>query len=228
MMKYFLVSSQIKQHEGGEGHEEHEEETLSSFRPFALSPFRLFVLSPFRPFNFIVGTILILLFTGCATTAEINRTTYTSPANNRLWTSALRDSEEINRYQVNIQVKGNNITGMCMLKKSDEGWRGTLINEFGVKAFDFIITPKKCKLLNTIAMMNKWYIRNTIADDLHFLFEIDNPTVSFQSKTTRIEQDGTLIIALKKKKSITLSTDNSLTLYNLKRKIVYSLNKIPQ
>jgi hypothetical protein len=115
-----------------------------------------------------------------------------------------------------------------MLKKDDAGWRGTLVNEFGVKAFDFIVTPSKCELLHTIAMMNKWYIRRTIAGDLHFLFEIDNPGVSFQSKTTRTEQNGALEIALKKKKSITRSADNSLTLHNLKRKIVYSLNKIPE
>jgi hypothetical protein len=72
--------------------------------------------------------------------------------------------------------------------------------------------------------MNKWYIRQTIAGDLHFLFEIDNPDVSFQTKTTRYEQDGALIVTLKKKKSIVRHTDNSLTLKNLKRKIVYSLN----
>jgi len=134
----------------------------------------------------------------------------------------------MNRYQVNIQVKGNTITGICMLQKSDEGWRGTLINEFGVRVFNFIVTPQKCELLNTIAMMNKWYIRRTIAGDLHFLFEIDNPDVSFQTKTMRREQDGVLTVSMKKKKSITRNPDNSLTLNNLKRKIVYSLNKIPQ
>jgi len=169
---------------------------------------------------------LILLCTGCATTSVVNRNTSLSPVNSRLWTNELRDNENINRYQVSIQVKDNHITGLCMLKKSDEGWRGTLINEFGIKAFDFIITPKKCKLLNTIAMMNKWYIRNTIAGDLHFLFEIDNPDISFQSKTTRFEQDGILLIDMQQKKSIIRTPDNSLILTNLKRKIVYTLNVI--
>ena len=171
---------------------------------------------------------LILLFTGCAATSEVQRTAYLSPVSSRLWTDALRDSTNINRYQASIQVRGNTITGICMLKKSDEGWRGTLVNEFGVKAFDFIVTPTKCKLLNTIAIMNKWYIRQTIAGDLHFLFEIDNPDVSFQTKTTRNEQHGALVIALKNRKSITRSPDNSVTLQNLKRKIVYSLNKLPE
>ena len=176
---------------------------------------------------FLVSSLL-LLFTGCATTSGINRTGYTVPANSRLWTDELRDIEKINSYQVSIRVRGNTITGICRLKKDDEGWRGTLMNEFGVKAFDFIVTPSKCELLHTIAMMNKWYIRRTIAGDLHFLFEIDNPGVSFQPKTTRTEQNDAFVIALKKKKSITRSADNSLTLHNLKRKIVYSLNKIPE
>jgi len=172
---------------------------------------------------------LILLFTGCAATSGIKQNAYASPADSRLWTGELRDNENINRYQVAIQAKGNHITGICMLKRSDEGWRGTLINEFGVKAFDFIVTPQKCELLNTISLLNKWYIRRTIADDLHFLFETDNPDVAFQKKTVRYhEQDGSLVIRLKKKKSITRMPDNRLTLRNQKRKIVYSLNVIPE
>jgi hypothetical protein len=171
---------------------------------------------------------LILLFTGCATTAVENRSARISLENSRLWTEQLRDPENMNRYQVSIRFKENTITGMCMLRKNDEVWRGTLINEFGVKAFDFIVTPRKCELLNTISILNKWYIRRTIAGDLHFLFEIDNPDVAFQSKTMRTEQNGALVVALKKNKSIVRRPDNSLTLNNLKRKIVYSLNKIPE
>jgi hypothetical protein len=170
----------------------------------------------------------MLLLVSCASTSKVKQTDYALPTMSRLWTETLRDDANINRYQASIQVRGNTITGICMLKKSDEGWRGTLINEFGVKAFDFIVTPAKCELLNTIAMMNKWYIRRTIADDLHFLFEIDNPGVSFQPKTTRIEQNGALVIAWKKKKSITRRPDNNITLQNLKRKIVYSIDKIQE
>ena len=171
---------------------------------------------------------LILLLTGCATTSQTQRNTYLSPENSRLWTETLRDDAQLNRYQVSIQVGGNQITGICMLKKDDNSWRGTLINEFGVKAFDFIVTPKKCELLNTLSLLNKWYIRRTIADDLHFLFEIDNPDVSFQKKTVRLvdEQDGSLTIRYKKKKSVTRMPDNKLELRNLKRSIVYSLNVI--
>jgi len=172
---------------------------------------------------------LILLLTGCATSSAVKQTTGVSLVNNRLWTDELRNDEHLNRYQVSIQANGNHISGICMLKKSDGTWRGTLINEFGVKAFDFIVTLKKCELLHTISLLNKWYIRRTIANDLHFLFEIDNPDISFQKKTIRSinEQDGSLTIRYQKKKSITRMPDNSLILNNIKRKIVYSFNVLP-
>ena len=179
--------------------------------------------------KYLLVSSLVLLLTSCATTSQVSQTAHTSLENSRLWTDELRDNETINRYQASIQVRGNHISGMCMLKKSEESWRGTLMNEFGVKAFDFIVTTQQCKLLNMISMLNKWYIRQTIADDLHFLFEIDNPDAAFQQQTTRVLQpDGTLTVAFKRKKSITRNADNSLILNNLKRKIVYSLNVIKE
>ena len=179
--------------------------------------------------KYLFASSLILLLVSCATTSTAIRNVDALPADIRLWSADLRDNEQLNRYQVDIQVRGNHITGLCMLKKNDEGWRGTVINEFGVKAFDFIVTTQQCKLLNMISMLNKWYIRQTIADDLHFLFEIDNPEAAFQQQTTRVLQpDGTLTVAFKRKKSITRNADNSLILNNLKQKIVYFLNVIKE
>ena len=178
--------------------------------------------------KYLLVSSLFFLLTSCATTSQVRQTAHTSLENSRLWTDELRDNETINRYQASIQVRGNHISGMCMLKKSEESWRGTLMNEFGVKAFDFIVAPKKCVLLNTISLMNKWYIRRTIAGDLHFLFEIDNPDVAFQKKTVRYEQNGTLEIRHKKNKSIIRMPDNSIQLTNLKHNIVYSLTIIPE
>ncbi|MDR2232734.1 MAG: hypothetical protein LBE56_06365 [Tannerella sp.] len=177
--------------------------------------------------KYFLASSLILLLVGCATTSVASRNTDVSPAAGRLWSAELRDDGQMNRYNVDIQVRGNHITGLCMLKKTDEGWRGTVINEFGVKAFDFTVTTQQCKLLNVISMLNKWYIRRTIADDLHFLFEIDNPDAGFQRKTTRaVQSDGTMTATLKRQKSIVRNPDNSLVLNNLKRKIIYSLNVI--
>lgn len=147
------------------------------------------------------------------------------PANLRVWTPDLRVDDQRNSYQVSIQAKGSPVSGICMLKKSADGWRGTLINEMGVKAFDFMIAGSKCKLLNVIPVLDKWYIRKTLAADLYFLFEADNPSASFQPKTSRNEQNGTLCVDYKNKKSIARRPDGSVTMKNLTRHISYSLQK---
>ena len=175
--------------------------------------------------KYLLVSSIFLLLTSCATSSRLQQSAI---ENRRLWTSELRDDENLNRYHVTIQVRGNHLSGMCLLKKSDDTWRGTLINEFGVKAFDFIVTTKKCELLHTISFLNKWYIRRTIAGDLHFLFEVDNPNVSFQKKTMRTVQNGMLEIRHKKNKSIIRTPDNRMILTNLKRNIIYSLNTISE
>jgi len=176
---------------------------------------------------FLVSSI-ILLFTSCAATSGLKQNVYAPSTDNRLWTDELRNNETLNSYQVSIQVRGNEITGTCMLKKSEDGWRGTLVNTFGIKAFDFIVTPQKCELLHTIALLDKWYIRRTIAGDLHFLFEADNPEASFQKKTVRSVEQGGILMVRWKKKNITRIQDDKLILQNQKRKIVYFLNKTPE
>jgi hypothetical protein len=145
-----------------------------------------------------------------------------------LWTDVLRSEEALNRYQVSIKVKNNTITGMCLLKKAADGWRGSLVNEFGAKAFDFIVTGKKAKLVHTIPMMDKWYIRKTIASDLHFLFEADNPEASFQKRTVRTMENETLRVDYKQKKSIERMPDGSLMMKNLKYNIEYSLKRVEE
>jgi hypothetical protein len=168
-----------------------------------------------------------LLLAGCATPSGVKRRGKTAapPMEMRVWTGDLRSEDRKNSYQVNIRVKETPVSGICILKKSDDGWRGTLMSEFGAKVFDFVISERKCTLLNVIPRMDKWYIRKTIAADLYFLFAADNPDVSFQRKTVRHEQDGTLFVNYGKKKSITRSPDGTLTMQNLAHHIFYSLRK---
>jgi hypothetical protein len=80
------------------------------------------------------------------------------------------DKEKISRYQLLIKVNQAEITGVMIVKYMNDEWRGSLVNEFGVKAFDFIASAKKCRLKNTIPFLDKWYIRKTIASDLAYLF----------------------------------------------------------
>lgn len=180
-----------------------------------------------RTIFFLVSSLCLLL-AGCSTTSGVKQGQSMIYQKLPVWTDVLRSDVEMNRYQVSIKVKNNTITGMCLLKKAEDGWRGSLVNEFGAKAFDFIVTDKKAKLVNTIPMMDKWYIRKTIASDLYFLFEADNPDVSFQKQTVRYMDNGTLHVNYKKKKSIERKPDGSIMMNNLKYNIGYSLKRIDE
>ncbi|MDR3194459.1 MAG: hypothetical protein LBT76_04090 [Tannerella sp.] len=172
-----------------------------------------------------VSLVLLCLLTGCGTASPAMRRNGTDllPAGARVWTEAMRSEERKNTYRVTIRMKNTAITGLCLLKKDGGGWKGTFINEFGARAFDFTVNPRQCELREVIAGMDRWYIRRTLASDLHFLFEIDHPQAPFRRKTTRVEEGQTLCVRYGRGKSVTRSPDGTLTLKNLSRDITYTL-----
>jgi hypothetical protein len=95
-----------------------------------------------------------------------------------------------------------------ILKYINNEWRGSLINEFGIKAFDFNSPQGKCKLKNTISVLDKWYIRKTVESDFAFLLWNVTEGKSVQGK--RLEQ----------------LPDGRTVLINEKRNIVYSFQPI--
>jgi hypothetical protein len=122
--------------------------------------------------------------------------------------SPLFDTTEVSKYRVLIKTGQAEITGILILKYIDDEWRGSLINEFGIKAFDFIAPKGKCKLQNTISFLDKWYIRKTVEGDFAFLF-----WDAAQGKTV-------------KGKSLQRLSDDGWLLKNEKRKIEYLFQKI--
>jgi hypothetical protein len=80
------------------------------------------------------------------------------------------DSAMTYEYHLTMQVRGHEITGICMMNQStDHGIMGTVISEFGMKAFDFIYDNGKVQLLNIVAFLDKWYIRKVLKKDLAFI-----------------------------------------------------------
>ena len=73
------------------------------------------------------------------------------------------------KYSVNISVHGMTITGLCIVRDYGDEVIGSVVNEFGIKAFDFVFNKDKgkTKLQNVIKMMNKWYIKKVISADLY-------------------------------------------------------------
>jgi hypothetical protein len=169
---------------------------------------------------------LLCLITSCSTTSTAQRGRTNLPeANARIWTKTLRSEDRINSYRVEIKMKDKQISGICLLKKVGDEWRGSLVNELGAKAFDFTVTSQKCELKNVVSLMDKWYIRKTVASDLYCLFEVDNPEASFRKKTVRRERDA-LTVRFGRKKVITRLSDETLTMQNLARNIAYSLTRM--
>lgn len=76
------------------------------------------------------------------------------------------------KYNMSIQRKEMNITGICMMRSTGNDIIGSVVNEFGIKAFDFDynIDKKKVKLNNVVGFINKWYIRKILKGDLKYLF----------------------------------------------------------
>ena len=171
---------------------------------------------------FIVSVLLI----GCASvTPTVKRDSTAIKSESIVWKPEFRSDSLSNRYSVILKTPDNSITGICVLKKSGEEWRGTLINEMGAKAFNFIVTDEKCELLDVISMMDKWYIKKTVAADLYYLFNVDNPKASFHKKLERFEQDGNLVVN-NKKKQILVEFDGSVLLMNNRHNLQYELRKM--
>lgn len=77
---------------------------------------------------------------------------------------------------------GNNspLSGVMVVKMSGDTVRGTVLNEFGVRAFDIECAPgrNKAKISNVIKPMNKWYIRRTLSKDIYRLLQSDTSTLT--------------------------------------------------
>jgi hypothetical protein len=82
----------------------------------------------------------------------------------------LFDATQVSRYRVWIQTGQAKLTGLMMVKYAGHEWQGSLINEFGINAFDFTVSHGKCKLKHTVSWLDKWYIRKVVEGDFAFLF----------------------------------------------------------
>jgi hypothetical protein len=129
--------------------------------------------------------------------------------------------------RVEIQAKDNSFSGLCILKRFDNEMKGSVINEFGVKAFDFVVNDETCRLLDVNQMLDKKYIKKAVEEDLYFLFEADNENVPAYREVERFEQDDILIINYKKKQ-IEKKPNGTITLSNLKYGVKYTFRRVAE
>ncbi len=84
----------------------------------------------------------------------------------------LFNENESVRYTVAITFKNASFSGICVAKRMDGIIAGSIVNEFGIRAFDFTMTSdrRRVKLLNVMKPLDKCLIRKAIARDLKRLF----------------------------------------------------------
>ncbi len=82
------------------------------------------------------------------------------------------NDNETSRYTVAITFKKASFSGICVVKRMDGIIAGSIVNEFGIRAFDFKMNGnrRRVKLLNAMKPLDKCLIRKTIAHDLKRLF----------------------------------------------------------
>jgi len=83
----------------------------------------------------------------------------------------LFSSTNVRKFHTTIKLKKSEMTGIMVIKKmSDSLTAGSFINEFGIKGFDFRITPDRVEFSYLFKKLDKWYIRRSLGNDLHFIF----------------------------------------------------------
>ncbi len=101
------------------------------------------------------------------------------------------------RYSAMIELPKAYVSGVCIVQTRNDTVTGCLFNEFGISAIEFVRHPgkKKVKLLSTIKMLDKWYIRRVISRDLACLLD-------------RMQPDGATYRNERRKITYTLTTLN--------------------
>jgi len=163
------------------------------------------------------------LFAACSSSKTI---TFEGSVFEPFWTSELMDSVKKNDFRLLIATPKADITGICIVKQVNGEWKGAVINEFGLKVFDFASTHRNCELLNVIPFLNKRYIKKTIAADLQFILEIDNPLYPIGTQADRYWNQDTLIVRYKHEKELQRYPNGEVKYTNSKRNLTYSLTKI--
>jgi len=142
------------------------------------------------------------------------------------WTIELMDATKRNDYRMILSSSKANISGIYVAKQVNGQWNGSIINEFGIKAFDFISTSKKCELMNVISFLDKGYIKKVIASDIQFIMEIDNPDYNPGIQSKRELISDTLTVNFRNKKELKRLPDGEIKYKNHRYALTYSLKKI--
>lgn len=120
-----------------------------------------------------------------------------------------QNNDERSRYTFQIETSKAAITGIMLLKETPDDIVGSMVNEFGVSAIDFIYNKKKnsIKLLNVVSFLNKWYIKMVLKKDIRLSIQLLKGLDHKSPKNYQID-----------------IAEDSLSIFNIKRKLKYTFN----
>lgn len=74
------------------------------------------------------------------------------------------------RYVVSMDMPKASLTGIMVVSSDSEFIKGSVVNEFGVSAMDFVYdrARDKMKLRHVVSFLDKWYIRMMLRRDMRF------------------------------------------------------------
>jgi hypothetical protein len=142
------------------------------------------------------------------------------------WSLELMDTVKKNDFRLTFTTKKSCITGIYIVKQIDGTWKGSIINEFGLKILDFVSTPEKCELINVIPFLSKSYVRKVIASDIQYIMQIDNPAYKMGVQANRYWNRDTLVVNYKNTKELQRLSNGEIMYQNHQHTLTYSLTKI--
>lgn len=112
-------------------------------------------------------------------------------------------------YRFDMEARGASITGIAIVKHVNDSIKGVLINEFGIKALAFAVSPdrQQVSLSQLMPMIDKWYVRRVLKSDIKFLF---NATAGTKSGNYEL----------------VMTDDGGVSLTNTKYRITYTFTPI--
>ncbi len=142
------------------------------------------------------------------------------------WDSLPVTTAGTDRYRVEIGVRGVTLSGIIMVKCGGGEWRGTLVNEFGIRAFDFDLSALRSRLYNVTGIFDRRYVRRTIEGDLQSLFAVDDPEYRPGLSAERSAGPDGITVIYGGKKELKRTTGGTIFLHNNKRGITYTLHRM--
>ncbi len=120
-------------------------------------------------------------------------------------------TQSLDKYAISVNIDNSTISGILVTRCLTDTIMGSIVNDFGISAIDFVYKPSTddMKLTHIISFINKWYIKKVLASDLKFGIHIlyDIPYI-------------------KKHKYVVEQTNDTTTITNTQRHITYHYSPI--